>query len=55
MKKTYKQPMTDVVNVELTQLMAGSAVEDGFNMNVVPELGAGETSGNLSLDDLNLW
>ena len=56
MKKTYMQPTTEVMNVELTQLMAGSLVENGFNMtDDVPTLGTGETSGNLSLDDLNLW
>ena len=53
MKKTYMQPTTEVMNVELTQLMAGSLVEKGFDMTDVPTLD--ETSGNLSLDDLNLW
>ena len=55
MKKTYMQPTTEVMNVELAQLMAGSAIEDGFNTGSAPSLGDGDTSGNLSLDDFNLW
>ena len=53
MKKTYMQPMTDVVSVELTQLMAGSPVENGFDMGEAPETDA--DSGNLSLDFDDLW
>ena len=53
MKKTYMQPRTDVVNVELTQLMVGSLVENGFDMGDAPETEA--DSGNLSLDFDDLW
>ena len=54
MKKTYKQPLTDVVSVELTQLMVISGdPEDGFNFGEAPETGA--ESGNLSLDITDLW
>ena len=56
MKKTYKQPMTDVVSVELTQLMAGSAIEAGFTIgDDLPSLGEDITSGNLSRDLSDLW
>ena len=55
MKKTYMQPTTEVMNVELAQLMAVSAIEDGFNMGDASELGDDDKSGNLSLDDFNLW
>ena len=54
MKKTYKQPMTDVVSVELTQLIAASP-EDGFNIGDVPTLDEGTDSGNMSLDISDLW
>ena len=54
MKKIYEQPMTDVVSVELTQLMAISGdPEDGFSFGEAPTTNA--ESGNLSLDISDLW
>ena len=46
--------MTDVVSVELTQLIAASP-ENGFDSGNVPPLDEGTTSGNLSLDFTDLW
>ena len=48
MNKTYKQPMTDIVSVELTHLMVGSLVEDGGILNDFPSLGVDDIDGNLS-------
>ena len=53
MKKIYEQPMTDVVSVELTQLMAGSPIESGGPLEKFPD--TDEKSGNLSLDFTDLW
>ena len=50
MKKIYEQPMTDVVNVELSQLMMMS-----FDKGDAPELGGDIIDGNLSKDDFDLW
>ena len=55
MKKTYKQPMTDVVSVELTQLIAASPIENGGLLNEFPELDGETKEGNLSLDITDLW
>ena len=56
MKKIYEQPMTDVVNVELSQLiMISGDLEDGFGMGNAPSLGSDIIEGNLSKDDFDLW
>ena len=46
MKTTYQKPKTEFIVVALSQLMAGSPVEDGFNQNETPT--TEESSGNLS-------
>ena len=49
MKTRYEKPMTNIVEVELTQLMAGSAVlEDGFDLGDAGLLDEDITGGNLS-------
>ena len=48
MKKTYKQPMTDIVSVELTHLMVGSPVENGGILDDFPSLDETIMDGNLS-------
>ena len=55
MKKTYKQPMTDVVSVELAQLIAASPIENGGSLSDFQELDESITSGNMSLDISDLW
>ena len=56
MKKIYEQPMTDVINVELSQLMMISGdPEDGFGIGDAPSLGGDIIDGNLSKDDFDLW
>lgn len=45
--KTYQKPEVEILDLELTtEMLAGSAVEDGFNLNELPE--TGEISGNLA-------
>ena len=46
MKTKYEKPMINIVEVELTQLMAGSAIEDGFGLDGLPTTDA--VDGNLS-------
>jgi len=51
MKKTYKNPKTDIVTISVAKMIAASAslpekVEDGQNLEEAPETDA--TSGNLS-------
>ena len=48
MKTRYEKPETNVVEVELTQLMAGSVIEDGFNIEDALGLDDDIISGNLS-------
>ena len=45
MKKRYQTPVTDLVNIGITQMLMGS-VEQGFKTEEAPETEA--VSGNLS-------
>ena len=48
MKKTYMIPTTDVVEVELQQIMEGSVLENGFSKSETVTLDGETINGNMS-------
>ncbi|MBQ9187034.1 MAG: hypothetical protein IJ144_04310 [Prevotella sp.] len=53
MKKIYKRPEADVILITTMQMMASSAVEDGFSKSGAKETEG--TSGNLSRRYSGAW
>ena len=48
MKKIYQTPEVDILDIMTEDMIAGSKVEDGFNMETASEVPDDVNSGNLS-------
>jgi len=56
MKKNYKMPETQVMQIELQQVMAGSPfTKDGYGVLTGGELQSGNAKDGVVLSRVNVW